>query len=297
MTISFKDRVAIVTGAGGGLGRAYALELARRGARVVVNDLGAARDGTGHSDAALAVVKEIEALGGEAFSNGGSVTEYDQMVAMVAQAKERWGRIDILINNAGRSIRRTVEASCDRFHDLERTMQLNYFGAMRLTLGILPQMAQRGAGQIINISTIGALTYPPRFSAYVASKAALDAWTLCAAAEYADVGVKFSIVNMPLVRTPMIAPTRVYEHVPALTPEEAAELVIEAIIRKPVRVATRVGLTGAALQAMAPGMAQVLLNSAFRLFPDTEPGAPPMPAHEVTPELLAMQQLFRGVHL
>src|SRR6187551_2168543 len=101
MTISFEGRVAIVTGAGGGLGRAYALELARRGAKVCVNDIGASRDGTGHSDAALAVVKEIEALGGEAMSNGGSVTEYDQMVAMAAAVKVRWGRIDILINNAG----------------------------------------------------------------------------------------------------------------------------------------------------------------------------------------------------
>src|SRR3954468_7463352 len=101
MGINFNDRVAIVTGAGGGLGRAYALELARRGAKVVINDLGAARDGTGHSDAALAVVAEIEAAGGQAMSNGGNVTEYDQMVEMVARTRERWGRVDILINNAG----------------------------------------------------------------------------------------------------------------------------------------------------------------------------------------------------
>jgi NAD(P)-dependent dehydrogenase (short-subunit alcohol dehydrogenase family) len=207
------------------------------------------------------------------------------------------GRIDLLINNAGRSIRRTVEASYERFHDLERTMQLNYFGAMRLTLGVLPQMAQRRSGHIVNISSIAALTSAPRFSAYSASKAALDAWTLCAAAEYADTGVNFSIVNMPLVRTPMIAPTRVYEHVPALTPEEAAELVTRAIVDKPVRLATRVGVAGATMQALAPGLSQALLNSAFRLFPDTEPGAPPMPAHEVGPELLAMQHLLRGIHL
>ena len=101
MTISFKDRVAIVTGAGGGIGRAYALELARRGAKVVVNDLGGSRDGTGHSDAALAVVEEIKAAGGEAMSNGGSVSEYEQMVEMVAKAKEAWGGVHVLINNAG----------------------------------------------------------------------------------------------------------------------------------------------------------------------------------------------------
>src|SRR3954465_8207440 len=101
MTISFKDRVAIVTGAGGGLGRAYALELARRGAKVVVNDLGAARDGTGHSDAALKVVEEIEAAGGTATANGASVTDFAQVEAMVAAAKEKWGAVHILINNAG----------------------------------------------------------------------------------------------------------------------------------------------------------------------------------------------------
>lgn len=99
--IRFDDRVAIVTGAGGGLGRHYALELAKRGAKVVVNDLGGARDGTGHSDAALAVVEEIRAAGGEAMSNGGNVAEYDQMVEMVARAKEAWGGVHVLINNAG----------------------------------------------------------------------------------------------------------------------------------------------------------------------------------------------------
>jgi NAD(P)-dependent dehydrogenase (short-subunit alcohol dehydrogenase family) len=101
MTISYAGRVAIVTGAGGGLGRAYALELARRGARVVVNDLGVARDGTGHSDAAMKVVEEIEAAGGAAMANGGSVTDHGQMVEMVARAKEAWGGVHILINNAG----------------------------------------------------------------------------------------------------------------------------------------------------------------------------------------------------
>ncbi len=101
MSIDFKDKVAIVTGAGGGLGRAYAMELAARGAKVVVNDLGGSRDGTGHSDMALQVVEEIEKAGGEAISNGGSVTEYDQMEKMVADAKQKWGGVHILINNAG----------------------------------------------------------------------------------------------------------------------------------------------------------------------------------------------------
>ena len=127
------------------------------------------------------------------------------------------GRVDILVNNAGRSIRRAISASYDRFHDFERTMQLNYFGALRLIMGVLPGMAERHRGHIINISSIGVLTNSPRFSAYVASKAALDAFSRCAQAEYSDNGVNFTTINMPLVKTPMIAPTKMYESVPTLT--------------------------------------------------------------------------------
>jgi NAD(P)-dependent dehydrogenase (short-subunit alcohol dehydrogenase family) len=147
MTISFKDRVAIVTGAGGGLGRAYALELARRGAKVVVNDLGASRDGTGHSDAALAVVKEIEALGGEAFSNGGSVTEYDQMVAMVAQARERWGRIDILINNAG--VLRDKSFAKMEPADFEFVVGVHLIGSANCTKAVWDTMREANYGRIL----------------------------------------------------------------------------------------------------------------------------------------------------
>jgi NAD(P)-dependent dehydrogenase (short-subunit alcohol dehydrogenase family) len=147
MTISFKDRVAIVTGAGGGLGREYALELARRGAKVVVNDLGAARDGTGHSDAALAVVKEIEALGGEAFSNGGSVTEYDQMVAMVAQAKERWGRIDILINNAG--VLRDKSFAKMEPADFQFVVDVHLIGSANCTKAVWDTMREANYGRIL----------------------------------------------------------------------------------------------------------------------------------------------------
>jgi len=147
MTISFKDRVAIVTGAGGGLGRAYALELARRGAKVVVNDLGASRDGTGHSDAALAVVKEIEALGGEAFSNGGSVTEYDQMVAMAAAAKERWGRIDILINNAG--VLRDKSFAKMEPADFEFVVNVHLIGSANCTKAVWDTMREQNYGRIL----------------------------------------------------------------------------------------------------------------------------------------------------
>ena len=147
MSISFKDRVAIVTGAGGGLGRVYALELARRGAKVVVNDLGGSRDGTGHSDAALAVVKEIEALGGEAMSNGGSVTEYDQMVAMVAAAKERWGRIDILINNAG--VLRDKSFAKMEPADFDFVVKVHLIGSANCTKAVWETMREQNYGRIL----------------------------------------------------------------------------------------------------------------------------------------------------
>ena len=147
MTIDFKDRVAIVTGAGGGLGRAYALELARRGAKVVVNDLGGARDGTGHSDAALAVVQEIEAAGGEAFSNGGSVTEYDQMVAMVEQAKARWGRVDILINNAG--VLRDKSFAKMEPADFKFVVDVHLIGSANCTKAVWDTMREQNYGRVL----------------------------------------------------------------------------------------------------------------------------------------------------
>ncbi|ATY34171.1 SDR family NAD(P)-dependent oxidoreductase [Sphingomonas psychrotolerans] len=147
MTISFDNRVAIVTGAGGGLGRAYALELARRGAKVVVNDLGGARDGTGHSDAALAVVQEIETAGGEAFSNGGSVTEYDQMVAMVEAAKARWGRIDILINNAG--VLRDRSFAKMEPEDFRFVVDVHLNGSANCTKAVWDTMRDQNYGRIL----------------------------------------------------------------------------------------------------------------------------------------------------
>ena len=177
-------------------------------------------------------------------------------------------------------------------------MQLNYFGALRMTLALLPAMVARQSGYVINISSIGVLSYAPRFSAYIASKAALDAWTLCAASEFADVGVHFAIVNMPLLRTPMIAPSRVYDHAETLSTEDAADLVAQAIIKPPIRVATRVRIAGQTLHALTPRLAQTVLNTAFRLSPDSGDAATPLSGvQEPSAELLAMQQQLRGIHL
>lgn len=178
-------------------------------------------------------------------------------------------------------------------------MEVNYFGALRLTMGLLPGMLAKRKGQVINISSIGVLTNAPRFSAYVASKAAMDAWTRCAASEFADRHIEFTTINMPLVKTPMIAPTKFYDNVPTLSPDEAADLVIEAIIHKPVRIATRLGIFGAVLHSLMPKVAQIAMNTSFRMFPDSsaaahkkEGGLPPMPSADQ----IAFTQIMRGIH-
>ena len=137
-------------------------------------------------------------------------------------------------------------------------MQLNYFGCLRVTMGLLPGMVAKRKGHVVNISSIGVLTNAPRFSAYVASKAALDAWTRCASSEFADQGITFTTINMPLVRTPMIAPTKIYNNVPTLAPEEAADMIAQACVYKPVRIATRLGIFGEVLHALVPRVAQIV---------------------------------------
>ena len=180
-------------------------------------------------------------------------------------------------------------------------MQLNYFGSLRLIMGFLPGMAERHRGHVINISSIGVLTNAPRFSAYVASKAALDAFSRCAQAEYSDNGINFTTINMPLVKTPMIAPTKMYESVPTLTPDEAADLIAEAIIERPVRIATRTGVFAQLLYACAPRLYEVIMNTAFRMFPDSAAsqgmkGRAALEQQQPTSEQVAFASIMRGVH-
>jgi len=155
MSIRFDNKVAIVTGAGGGLGRAYALELGRRGAKVVVNDLGGARDGTGTSDAAQAVVAEIEAAGGEAMANGGSVAEYDQMVEMVARAKERWGGVHVLINNAG-VLRDKTFAKMEPA-DFEFVLRVHLLGGAYATKACWETFREQNYGRVLMTSSSSGL--------------------------------------------------------------------------------------------------------------------------------------------
>jgi NAD(P)-dependent dehydrogenase (short-subunit alcohol dehydrogenase family) len=291
-----QGKVVLVTGGSSGIGLAAAHKIAQAGAITVI----VGRD----QDKLDAAREEIVAALGENPNRGEVVTLSADLASlegcdqMVARLVEKFGGVDVLINNAGRSIRRGIESSYDRFHDFERTMQLNYFGCLRTTMGLLPQMAAKRSGHVVNISSIGVLTNAPRFSAYVASKAALDAWTRCAASEYIDVGITFTTINMPLVRTPMIAPTKIYENVPTLSPEEAADLIVQAIVYRPVRIATRLGVFGQILHAAAPRIAQIVMNTTFRMFPDSDRAKSEKDGAKAkaTPDQIALANLMRGVH-
>jgi NAD(P)-dependent dehydrogenase (short-subunit alcohol dehydrogenase family) len=286
-----RNKVVVITGGSSGIGLAAAHKIAAAGAKTII----VARDPEKLAEAA----KAIGAASRSVFTYTADVADEAQCAALVKKILADHGGIDILINNAGRSIRRAIENSYDRLHDFERTMALNYFGSLRLTLGLLPTMAQQKSGHVINISSIGVLTNAPRFSAYVASKAALDAFTRCAASEFADVGVSFTTINMPLVRTPMIAPTKIYSNVPTLAPEEAADLIVQAIVYKPNRIATRLGVFGEVLHALLPRVAQIIMNTSFRMFPDStaaqskKDGAAPA----ATADQIALGQIMRGIHL
>jgi NAD(P)-dependent dehydrogenase (short-subunit alcohol dehydrogenase family) len=285
-----QHKVVVVTGGSSGIGHATARRLADAGANVVI----IARD----PEKLEATRKEIAETGGRCFTYSCDLADMNAIDAVAKKILADHGTVDFLVNNAGRSIRRAVINSLDRFHDFERTMQLNYFGAVRLILAFLPKMVEQKHGHIINISSIGVLSRAPRFSAYVASKSALDAFAECAASEVIDKGIHFTNINMPLVRTPMIAPTKMYENVPTLSAEEAAGLVVEAIVYRPVRIATRLGIFGAVCHAIAPKVTQVLLNTAFNMFPDSaaaqgKKGGEPQ---ALTPEQMAFAQLTQGIH-
>jgi len=284
-----EGKVVLVTGGSSGIGKATIRKMAEAGAIAVT----IARDAKTLDE----VRKEFENDGLRLITHAVDVADPQQCEAFVKFMNEEHGGIDILVNNAGRSIRRGIENSFDRFHDFERTMEVNYFGALRLTMGFLPGMIAKRKGQVINISSIGVLTNAPRFSAYVASKAAMDAWARCAASEFADRGIEFTTINMPLVKTPMIAPTKLYDQVPTLTPDEAADMIVEAIIHKPVRIATRLGIFGALLHSLMPKVAQVVMNTSFRMFPDSSAAAHKQqePAQQ-TADQVAFSQMMRGIH-
>jgi NAD(P)-dependent dehydrogenase (short-subunit alcohol dehydrogenase family) len=263
-----QDRAVVITGASSGIGRATALAVADRGGIPLlvarsVDKLDEVRD-------------EIEAAGGRALVYSCDITDEESVAATVKQMlADCDGGIDYLVNNAGRSIRRSV----------------------RLIDALLPQMTARHFGHIVNISSIGVQTAPPRFSAYVASKAALDAFSRVAASETWGDGVTFTTIHMPLVRTPMISPTKLYDAFPTLTPEAAAELVIKALVDRPKRVSTRLGTFGEVAYAITPKAVDAVLHVAYRVFPDSKAaGGEGGDKPSLTRGAQAMVKLLPGVH-
>ncbi|MDM1758450.1 MULTISPECIES: SDR family NAD(P)-dependent oxidoreductase [unclassified Acinetobacter] len=256
-----QDKVVLITGASSGIGLTVAHKLADAGAHVLL---------VSRTEETLKEVQaDIQAKGGKADIFPCDLNDMDAIDIVSKQIISSVDHIDILINNAGRSIRRAVHESIDRFHDFERTMQLNYFGAVRLVLNILPQMMHRKNGQIINISSIGVLANATRFSAYVASKAALDAFSRCLSAEVHSHKIAITSVYMPLVRTPMIAPTKIYKYVPTLSPEQAADLIAYAIVKRPKKVATHLGRLASITYSIAPEINNKLMSIGFNLFPSS----------------------------
>jgi thioester reductase-like protein len=286
---ALEGRTVLITGASSGIGRAAALKVAAAGGIPLL----VARN----VDNLEEVRAEIVAAGGTAYVYAADVSEPESIERLLERVLADHRQIDMLVNNAGRSIRRSISLSYDRFHDFERTMQLNYFGAVKLIIGVLPRMRERGFGHIVNVSSIGVQTNPPRFSAYVASKAALDAFTRVVASEVIGDGVTFTTIHMPLVRTPMIAPTKMYDAFPTLSPDEAADMILEALRTRTKHMGTRLGRFGEVAYTLSPGMVDRLLHLAYRVFPDSAASRGQRDIEErASFEQIAMATLTRGVH-
>lgn len=287
-------RTVAVTGASSGIGREVALKVAERGGIPLL----LAR----RTEELEKVKVEIEQRGGHAAVYSVDLTSAESIDACVKAMLADHDGVDMLVNNAGRSIRRSITLSYDRFHDYERTMSLNYFGPVRLLLALLPAMTERKFGHVVNVSSIGVQANPPRFSAYVASKAALDAFSRVVSSELVGDGITFTNIHMPLVRTPMIAPTKIYDAFPTLTPDQAADMVIRALEEQPKHIGTKLGTSAVVAYALAPKVVDALLHTAYHVFPDsTAAGGSERKPTEAAPEALsrgaaAMVRLLPGVH-
>ena len=254
-------RRVMVTGASSGIGEATARAVAARGATVLL----VAR----RADELERVRSEIQASGGTAYSYACDLTGGAAVDALVAEVLAAHGAVDLLVNSAGRSIRRSLEYSYDRMHDFERTMAVNYFAPVRLMLGLLPAMRAQRFGHVVNVLSWGVQVKAPRFSAYLASKTALDTWSRIAGREtYAD-NVTFTNVRLPLVRTEMIRETDVYRRSRAMAPDQAADVVVRALEDRPLTISTAVGNLTEVLNLLVPRLSDALSAAASRRYPDS----------------------------
>jgi short-subunit dehydrogenase len=284
--------ITLITGGSSGIGEAAAKKIAEAGGEVVL----VART----QENLEKVAAEIRAIrGGTAHVYPCDLSDMDAIAAMADKVLADLGGVDILINNAGRSIRRSLALSYDRIHDYQRTMQLNYLGAVQLILKFIPGMRERGLGQIINVSSVGVQTRAPRFGAYIASKAALDSLCDALQAEVVSDDIKFTTVHMALVRTPMISPTKMYDKFPALTPDQAAGVITDAIVHRPRRASSPFGQLAAVADAVNPAVMDRVRSRAFGMFGDSS-AAKGDESESYTPEFDPRSETFvratRGIH-
>jgi NAD(P)-dependent dehydrogenase (short-subunit alcohol dehydrogenase family) len=286
-----KGRTALITGGSSGIGEAAAKKIAEAGGVVVL--VARTRENLEK------VADEIRGDGGTAHVYPCDLTDTDAIAEMADRVLDDLGGVDILVNNAGKSIRRSLELSYDRIHDYQRTMQLNYLGAVQLILKFVPGMRERGYGHIINVSSVGVQTRAPRFGAYIASKAALDSLCDALQAETISDNVRFTTVHMALVRTPMISPTTMYDHFPALTPDQAAGVIADAIVHRPRRASSPFGQLAAVADAVNPAVMDLVRNRAFTMFQDSDAAKGSEPTSE-TPQFDKRSEAFvratRGIH-
>ena len=259
------DRTVLITGASSGIGEATARAVAERGG---VPLLVARR-----ADELARVVQAIEQTGARAFAYPCDLTDGPAADRLVQRVLAEHRGVDMLVNNAGRSIRRSLALSHSRVHDFERTMAINYVAPVRLILGLLPQMAERGSGHVVNVLTWGVQIKAPKFAAYIASKTALDTFSRIAGRETYGDGVTFTNVRLPLVRTDMIGPTDTYRHSRALSVDQAAARVVRALEDRPLTINTGVGNVAGILNVLAPRLSDALSHAGARRFPDSRAAA------------------------
>jgi NAD(P)-dependent dehydrogenase (short-subunit alcohol dehydrogenase family) len=286
---ALEGKYVVITGASSGIGQVTALKVAQAGGIPVL----VARGREKLEDLQVT----IGLRGGEAHVFPCALSDLEAIDDLCKKLTSELPSVDFLVNNAGRSIRRSLKLSQDRFHDFERTMQLNYFGAIRLIIGLMPMMREQERTHIVNISSIGVQTNPPRFSAYVASKAALDAWSSVVSSEVVADGISFTNVHMPLVKTPMIAPTKLYDKFPTISPAQAADLVIQAMVARPHEINTLLGNAGAVAHTVAPKLAFRVLNMAYHVFPDSAAAkGEQVSGGTRESEQIMLAKVFKGVH-
>jgi NAD(P)-dependent dehydrogenase (short-subunit alcohol dehydrogenase family) len=285
---ALEGKYVVITGASSGIGQVTALKVAQAGGIPVL----VARGREKLEDLQVT----IGLRGGEAHVFPCDLSDLEAIDDLCKKLTSELPSVDFLVNNAGRSIRRSLKLSQDRFHDFERTMQLNYFGAIRLIIGLMPMMREQERTHIVNISSIGVQTNPPRFSAYVASKAALDAWSSVVSSEVVADGISFTNVHMPLVKTPMIAPTKLYDKFPTISPAQAADWVVKAMVEKPHELNTLLGNAGAVAHTMAPRASFRLLNMAYQVFPDSAAARGAEGDGKRQSEQVMLARLFKGIH-